>query len=545
MSDDDEVGSNDLPANIPQDLLQLVREAIAVADRDPRNVGSLLHAAEALLAAGYGDEGIKIARRAVDLSPTMFAAQRVLSGLLGASGQYTLAIVHGQQAVDLKPDDSEVRLHLGGLLMAAGRYREAVEHLQAHCNRPGGQPQGWRLLSTALYKIGDLPASLETAQRAVDTAPDELEYRLNLASLLGEAGQYGDALSVLERAGETFGSDARLWRASSGFRVELGDLSGALKDAEQSIALSPHDEALRVHRDHVADLCNIDRMDAISRPPVVPRRRRSGPREPQRLSPPDAILARWAVIHAVMLREARTRFGRARLGYLWAIVEPIGHLLTLGVVFSALNQAPPPVGTNLFLYYVTGLLPYLMFAHVSTELMVSTRNNSSLLQLPAIRIFDAITARALLHLVTEVLVGVIIFTMAVMLGEQGLPADLLTTAAAVLCLWALATGIGISNMVISEFWTSWDTIYAAIVRLLYFASGLYYSPISMPASLREILLWNPVLQGVEWFRSGFYQSYEPHWLDIPYTLNCAIGVLLLGLLLEKAARPSLMKRAAS
>ncbi len=474
----------------------------------------------------------------------MFAAQRVLSGLLGATGQHAMAIMHGQSAVELNPDDGEARLHLGGLLMATSRYREAAEQLRLHCSRPGSRPQGWRLLSTALYKIGDLTAALEAARRAADTAPEELEHKLNLASLLGEAGQFGDALAVLEDSKAVFDGDARLWRAMSGFRVELGDLGGALKDAERSVALSPRDQALRVHRDHVAGLCNIDRLDAASHP-MAPRHRRPGPRILHRPSTVEAFQARAAVIHAVMLREARTRFGRARLGYLWAIVEPIGHLLTLGVVFSALNQAPPPVGTNLFLYYVTGLLPYLMFAHVSSELMASTRSSSSLLQLPAIRITDAVTARALLHLVTEVLVGIVIFTLAAVLGEQGLPADFLMAAAAVLGLWALATGIGICNMVICEYWSSWETIYAAIVRLLYFASGLYYSPISMPASLRDILLWNPVLQGIEWFRAGFYANYEPHWLDVSYLLSWSVGALLLGLLLERVARPSLMKRAAS
>lgn len=544
MSGDGGTSPDDPRAGGPsEDLQHVASEALAAADRDPRNVGALLRAAEVLFAAGHAATALDLARRAVSLSPGMFAPYRVLSGLLGASAEYATAIFHGRKAVDLKPDDSEARLHLGGLFMATLRYREAAEHLRAHCNRPGSKPQGWRLLSTALYRIGDLPAALEAARRAVDREPQDLEYKLNFASLLGEAGQYGDALAVLDGASGTFGDDARLWRAASGFRLELGDLAGALRDAERSISLSPRDEALRVHRDHVAGVCNIDRLDARSSPSH--RRRLPGSRASRTPSAIEALRTRGAVIHAVMLREARTKFGRARLGYFWAIVEPIGHLLTLGVVFSSLNQAPPPVGSNLFLYYVTGLLPYLMFAHVSSELMTAFRSSGSLLQLPAVKILDAATARAVLHLVTEVLVGLIIFSMAAMLGEQGLPADLLQAGAAVLCLWALASGIGLCNMVISEYWSSWDTIYAAVVRLLYFASGLYYSPISMPASIRDILVWNPVLQGIEWFRSGFYTNYDPHWLDVPYLLNWTVGVLLLGLLLEKAARPTLMKRAAS
>ncbi len=34
-------------------------------------------------------------------------------------------------------------------------------------------------------------------------------------------------------------------------------------------------------------------------------------------------------VEALFLREIRTRFGKFRLGYLWAILEPSAHLLIL------------------------------------------------------------------------------------------------------------------------------------------------------------------------------------------------------------------------
>lgn len=44
-------------------------------------------------------------------------------------------------------------------------------------------------------------------------------------------------------------------------------------------------------------------------------------------------------VEALFLREIRTRFGKFRLGYLWAILEPSAHLLILLGIFW-LHYAP-------------------------------------------------------------------------------------------------------------------------------------------------------------------------------------------------------------
>ena len=39
-------------------------------------------------------------------------------------------------------------------------------------------------------------------------------------------------------------------------------------------------------------------------------------------------------VEALFLREIRTRFGKFRLGYLWAILEPSAHLLILLGIYA-------------------------------------------------------------------------------------------------------------------------------------------------------------------------------------------------------------------
>ena len=64
----------------------------------------------------------------------------------------------------------------------------------------------------------------------------------------------------------------------------------------------------------------------------------------------------------------------------------------------------------------------------------------------------------------------------------------------------------------------------------------FYVPGMMPDWARDALAWNPVMQAVDWFRAGFFASYQPHWLDRSYLLVIAILTLLLGLGLERGLR---------
>ena len=58
----------------------------------------------------------------------------------------------------------------------------------------------------------------------------------------------------------------------------------------------------------------------------------------------------------------------------------------------------------------------------------------------------------------------------------------------------------------------------------------------MPGWIRGILVWNPLLHGIDWFRASFFADYEPFWLDRLYLTMTAGLTLLAGLALERALR---------
>jgi ABC-type polysaccharide/polyol phosphate export permease/Tfp pilus assembly protein PilF len=522
----------------------LARQAVAAAESRPQDVTALLHAAMMLLHAGDIAQAKRFARDAVAVDPGDFASLRTLSGILDAAGERAEAITIGNEAIANVPANAEIRLHVGAMLAAERRWREAAEHLAIHVVSATATAMGWRLLSSVLHQAGHTERAVEAARQAVAGDPNTIEYRLNLASLLSARALYDQALGELYTALAQAPGDAVVWRMLSGVHAALGQLTEALQAAERAVELTGDDPECLAHLAYVSGLCVVpvkvaprvvQQGDAVAWSIVrrEPARARAV-RRPPSLS--EDIVTRCRVIYAIMLRDIRTRFGHTKLGYFWAIMEPITHLLTLGTVFYAVNHAPPPVGDNLFLFYITGLVPFLMFSHVSQDVMNAAEANNAMLQLPIVKRTDIMVAHALRQFATELCVGVVIFSIAALLGERGMPADPLTAMAAITLLWLLAVGVGAFNLVILEAFPSYETLYASLIRMLYVASGIYFSPISMPDWVREILAWNPILQGIEYFRSGFFPQYDPHWLDVNYLLIWVVASIGLGFALERALR---------
>jgi ABC-type polysaccharide/polyol phosphate export permease len=107
-------------------------------------------------------------------------------------------------------------------------------------------------------------------------------------------------------------------------------------------------------------------------------------------------------------------------------------------------------------------------------------------------------------LITDALVAVILLAGFGAIGLGAFPQDLTGVFAALIVIWLLGCGSGFLNAVVNAFSKSWDKIWVQLTRLLYFCSGIFYVPGMMPDWIRDILAWNPVLHGVDWFRSSFF-----------------------------------------
>jgi capsular polysaccharide transport system permease protein len=251
----------------------------------------------------------------------------------------------------------------------------------------------------------------------------------------------------------------------------------------------------------------------------------------------DAVRLQSRVIGALVLRETRTRFGTSRLGYMWALAEPIVHVVVLNILYLAMLRRPP-IGTSLALFFISGIIPYFIFQKPSQLLMGAISGNRAILQLALVKNVDVIIARALLELGTILIVSLLLFTGLFCLGhmDSNVIVRPLIIAEAFGLAWLLGLGIGAINAVLSVIIKSWSTIYSMLTRPLYLLSGVFFMVERMPPPYNSYLTYNPVLHAIELCRSGFYPSYGQYTIDVPYLALWSFGSIALGFSLERLLR---------
>jgi capsular polysaccharide transport system permease protein len=256
----------------------------------------------------------------------------------------------------------------------------------------------------------------------------------------------------------------------------------------------------------------------------------------------EAIRVQFRVIAALVRRETRAHFGESRLGYLWAIIEPLAHLLVLGGLFIYILRRQAPVGGSLWLFFMTGLIPYFLYYKIASYLCGAVIENRPLLNLPPVKPLDVVVSRTIIDAAANLLVAILLFSALALGGvAAAVPADPIRVAAALCAIVGFGFGVGMINAVITSFVRSWAFIFGLVFGPIYLLSGIFFMVDEVPSPLRDYLLYNPIVHLIIWFRGGFYPGFSSAYFSRSYATWCAILVVVLGLGLFRVTRRKLLE----
>ncbi|MFK0275030.1 ABC transporter permease [Ensifer sp. NPDC090286] len=234
------------------------------------------------------------------------------------------------------------------------------------------------------------------------------------------------------------------------------------------------------------------------------------------------------VVSALIVREMSTKFGSKPGGYIWALIEPIGYIAMMTVIFSAIAHAPA-VGTSFVLFFATGYLGFQIYNAKVSYLGSAVRANKTLLSYPNVAPIDAVIARYILQTMTTTLVAIIVFS-AIFMTFYHIPEfDWPRLIEAEVFGGALALGVGMFNSVLFVRYALYEQIYGIFTRPMFLMSGVFFLPDSIPHPYRELLLYNPLCHLIMLFRSGFYPEYRAVGLDVTYLAICSAAVFFVGM----------------
>lgn len=240
----------------------------------------------------------------------------------------------------------------------------------------------------------------------------------------------------------------------------------------------------------------------------------------------------FKTVSALILREMATTYGRSSLGYLWAILEPVGGILVMTLIFSMAFRSPP-LGTNFAFFYATGYLPFMLYLDVSNKVAVAIRYSKPLLYYPTVTFFDAICARFLLNVFTQVFVACLVFAAFMLLFEIDTQIRLNFILLGIVSAALLGLGVGTLNCFLFSFLPAFERIWTVVNRPLFLISGIFFVFEGVPELFRNWLWFNPIIHVVGFTRAGFFQTYDAAYASLLYVCSLGLVLFFIGMTLLK------------
>lgn len=240
-------------------------------------------------------------------------------------------------------------------------------------------------------------------------------------------------------------------------------------------------------------------------------------------------------VHALLMRELKTRFGNSKLGYFWAIAEPAAQASIIAILFTLIGRNSL-AGVPVALFLISGVMPFKSFSKVVNQLSSGITANKALFAYRQVSPIDPIITRFIIELATFFIVYLIILAVMFWLGFEVVPQDLLMLITVSLLLLAMGFGIALCMNSAVSYWQDATKLLSMVMMPMFFISGILYTATMIPAKFWYLFSWNPVFHAMELSRTAFFASYETPVGDLGYLALVALAFNVLGVMLYRVNR---------
>ncbi|MCZ4092383.1 ABC transporter permease [Sinorhizobium psoraleae] len=234
------------------------------------------------------------------------------------------------------------------------------------------------------------------------------------------------------------------------------------------------------------------------------------------------------VTASLMVREMSTRYGGKPGGYLWALIDPVAHVAMMTIIFQAISRLPA-LGTSFALFFASGYLPYMFYSSMAAFINGAVKANRALLNYPIVAPIDVVASRYLVQLLTSSFIAFLVLCLVTIEDRVSVFGAIHFDKLVPACLMAtlLGLGVGVANIALFARSSLYEQVFGIVTRPLLLVSGVFFLPDSLPHPFRDLVMYNPLVHAIMWFRSGIYPEYRAAGLDIGYLLEwtaCALAV---------------------
>jgi len=178
----------------------------------------------------------------------------------------------------------------------------------------------------------------------------------------------------------------------------------------------------------------------------------------------------------------------------------------------------------------------MLFSNAVSRCMVAISSNKGLLGFSPVKPIDTVITRILVELIMFIAVTLVLMAIAWWLGFPVHIAAPLELTVLVLSLVIFGGSIGLSLAVLTHKREDLSKFVPAVLRPLYFVSGIFFMLAALPPDIRDLALWNPLAHWLDLIRVAVFSHYPPangSWFVIA---SCTGIALLFSLMLYRVRR---------
>jgi capsular polysaccharide transport system permease protein len=225
----------------------------------------------------------------------------------------------------------------------------------------------------------------------------------------------------------------------------------------------------------------------------------------------------FRVLHALLIRELMTRYGRSNIGFLWLILEPM--ILCAGVIgLRWLVQAHKENGISLVALLLSGYMPLTLWRHITNKSLFILRRNMGMLYHRHVTLMDAFVTTMVLEFIGCTLAFIVNYFALLLLGVLDPIQDYGLVIEGWCLMGFLSLGVGSAIAVLVELYEAAERFIQPMQYLILPVSGFLYMADWLPERVRDLALCIPLLHCFEITRHGFFGETVPTHYTVAYPL---------------------------
>lgn len=258
------------------------------------------------------------------------------------------------------------------------------------------------------------------------------------------------------------------------------------------------------------------------------------------LSPRNSWQVTRAVWYALFMREALAKTTQDRFAWFWMLVEPVAMIVMMIGVRTVLMRGQHISGADLIPWMLLGLLGFYLFRDGLQRSLGAIQAYKGLFAYRQVKSVDPVLVRCFLDGMIQSLILLIFILVAILIDIDLIAEEPLYALFSWISLWCLGLGAALTFSAISELVPEVGRIVKITTLPLLIISGVIFPLNFLPFWIQELLLWNPIVHGLELLRMSFFENYHHlSGVSIGYLWFWNLSLITLGLMLHIRFEPRL------